>query len=329
MLGPPKFLGSEASERVSGPGAVAGLVWTAAGGAVQYVEAAVVNASTSGERLGRLTLTGQVGDVLEESAHIALSWIRSHAADLGLQPLQQPRMPPAHLPAAGAPPSEPPAVWPLVAPPQADAAAGDKAQQRQQPGSFLPGPYAGMLSLLAGAPEGAVAAAAAASDPSYALSAQPGAAGHGTPRASSEGGMRGPLAAASASPPPPPLSWDVHVHLPAGAVPKDGPSAGITLATALVSLLAGRTARADTAMTGELSLRGLVLPVGGVKEKLLAARHAGLKRVILPRRNLPDLVAEFGPGLVPELEVVGVERMDEVLAAAFDPPFLLLPHARL
>jgi ATP-dependent Lon protease len=107
----------------------------------------------------------------------------------------------------------------------------------------------------------------------------------------------------------------VHVHVPAGAIPKDGPSAGVTLAAALASLYTGRPCRNDTAMTGEITLTGLVLPVGGVKEKVLAARRAGLRRVLLPRQNQPDL--EELPGEVrAEMTFVPVDRVEEVLAEA-------------
>jgi ATP-dependent Lon protease len=108
---------------------------------------------------------------------------------------------------------------------------------------------------------------------------------------------------------------DIHIHVPAGAVPKDGPSAGVTIATALASLLTGRPVRADVGMTGEVTLRGQVLPVGGIKEKVLAAHRAGLRTVIIPKRNekdLDDLPAEVRD----EMKVVLVDRVEEVLAAA-------------
>jgi ATP-dependent Lon protease len=110
-------------------------------------------------------------------------------------------------------------------------------------------------------------------------------------------------------------SNDIHIHVPAGAVPKDGPSAGVTIATALASLLTGRAVRADVGMTGEVTLRGQVLPVGGIKEKVLAAHRAGLRTVIIPKRNekdLDDLPAEVRN----EMKVVLVDRVEEVLAAA-------------
>ncbi len=111
---------------------------------------------------------------------------------------------------------------------------------------------------------------------------------------------------------------DVHVHVPAGAIPKDGPSAGITMATALASLVTGRPVRADTAMTGEITLTGQVLPIGGLKEKALAAQRAEIKRVIAPRRNEADL-DEFPPNLLKGMEFVFVDTVDEVLEAALDP----------
>src|SRR5205085_4025614 len=148
-----------------------GLAVTGAGGDVLYIEASLAGPETGSTAV---TLTGQLGDVMKESAQIALSYLRSHGAELELP-------------------------------------VGDLKDR------------------------------------------------------------------------------GVHVHVPAGAVPKDGPSAGVTMTTALASLLTGRLVRADVGMTGEVSLTGRVLPIGGVKQKLLAAHRAGLKRVILPERNGPDL----------------------------------------
>ena len=108
----------------------------------------------------------------------------------------------------------------------------------------------------------------------------------------------------------------VHIHVPAGAIPKDGPSAGVTIATALASLYTGRVVRNDTAMTGEITLSGLVLPVGGVKEKILAARRAGIKRVILPRENQKDLTS-LPDEVKAEMDLIFVERIEDVLFAAF------------
>jgi ATP-dependent Lon protease len=110
---------------------------------------------------------------------------------------------------------------------------------------------------------------------------------------------------------------DIHVHVPAGAIPKDGPSAGVAMFTALASLVTGKVVRADTAMTGEISLRGLVLPVGGIKEKVLAAMHAGVKRVMLPARNrkdFDDIPEEARNGL----EFIWLEWVDDALAAAVE-----------
>jgi ATP-dependent Lon protease len=113
-------------------------------------------------------------------------------------------------------------------------------------------------------------------------------------------------------------STDIHVHAPAGAVPKDGPSAGITLATSLVSLLTGRPARHDIAMTGEITLRGKVLPVGGVKEKVLGARRAGINKVILPRRNEKDL-EDIPEAIRKEMTFLFVDSIDDVLQHALEP----------
>src|SRR5690606_23832966 len=110
---------------------------------------------------------------------------------------------------------------------------------------------------------------------------------------------------------------DIHIHIPAGAMPKDGPSAGITMLTALVSLLTGIRVRHAVAMTGEISLRGRVLPIGGLKEKTLAAHRAGIKRVIVPERNKADL-EEVPKEVRDELEFVFVRQLDEVLEAALE-----------
>jgi ATP-dependent Lon protease len=110
----------------------------------------------------------------------------------------------------------------------------------------------------------------------------------------------------------------VHVHVPAGAIPKDGPSAGITMVTALASLASGRCVKSHLAMTGEITLRGKVLPVGGIKEKVLAAHRAGIKTVILPKQNERD-VEDVPDDLRQELEFVLVEMADQVLAGALEP----------
>jgi ATP-dependent Lon protease len=110
---------------------------------------------------------------------------------------------------------------------------------------------------------------------------------------------------------------DIHIHIPAGAMPKDGPSAGVTMFSALVSMLTGIRVRHDVAMTGEITLRGRVLPIGGLKEKVLAAHRAGIKRVIIPERNKPDL-DEVPKEVLDELEFVAVTKMEQVLEAALE-----------
>jgi ATP-dependent Lon protease len=172
-----------------------GLAFTAVGGDVLFFEA------TAYPGKGRLTITGQLGDVMQESAQAALSWVRAHADQLGLDP-----------------------KW---------------FQEH-----------------------------------------------------------------------------DVHLHVPAGAVPKDGPSAGITMATAIASLVRNQPVADDVGMTGEITLTGQVLPIGGIREKALAAQRAGLKRVIIPRDNEPDL-AELPVETKRELEFIPVSSIQEVLAAAF------------
>ncbi len=197
-LGPTKFV-SEMADRLSEPGVCTGLAWTPVGGDILFIEA------TKMAGKGKLTLTGQLGDVMKESVSAALSFIRSRSSQLGL---------------------------------------GD--------GNFLEG-------------------------------------------------------------------VDLHVHVPAGATPKDGPSAGITMYTALVSLFTGIPVRADVAMTGEISLRGNVLQIGGLKEKLLAAHRAGIKRVIVPQRNMKDLI-DVPEEVKSEIEIFGIKRMDEVLSLALTEP---------
>jgi ATP-dependent Lon protease len=196
LLGRRKFW-NEMAERHDGPGVAAGLAWTPAGGDVLYVE------TTRMRGKGGLEITGQLGDVMQESARAALAYLRSRAAEVGIDP------------------------------------------------DFL-------------------------------------------------------------------ASSDLHIHVPAGAVPKDGPSAGVTLSTALASLLTGRPVRSDTAMTGELTLRGRVLPVGGIKSKVLAAHRGGFRRVILPRKNGPDL-QEVPESARKDLEIILVDDMRQVLAAALEP----------
>ena len=193
ILGPERFF-EEQARRELPPGVAAGLAWTEAGGDVLYIEAALLP-----EQKG-LTLTGQLGNVMQESAKTAQSYIWSRAGELGIDP-----------------------------------------KTVQQSG--------------------------------------------------------------------------VHIHVPAGAIPKDGPSAGVTMATALASLYSGSAARSDTAMTGEVTLTGLVMPVGGIKEKVLAARRAGIRRLILPKQNERDL-EEIPEPVRKELEILFAERVEDVLAAA-------------
>ena len=112
---------------------------------------------------------------------------------------------------------------------------------------------------------------------------------------------------------------DIHVHVPAGAIPKDGPSAGIAIFTAIVSLLTGRHVKNHVAMTGEITLRGMVLPVGGIKEKVLGAARAGIKTVILPERNARD-IGEVPAEVRDKMKFLLVKRMEEILPLALEPP---------
>ena len=193
VLGQPRFEG-EIALRTSVPGVATGLAWTPVGGDILFIEATRVPGK------GSLILTGQLGDVMRESAQAALTLVKSRASQLGIDP-----------------------------------STFEKS--------------------------------------------------------------------------------DIHVHVPAGATPKDGPSAGVAMFTALASLLTGRTVRNDTAMTGEISLRGMVLPVGGIKEKVVAATAAGLTRVMLPARNRRDF-DDIPQGARDKLEFVWLERVDDAVAQA-------------
>jgi ATP-dependent Lon protease len=196
ILGAPQFE-SETAMRTSVPGVATGLAWTPVGGDILFIEATRVPGS------GKLILTGQLGEVMRESAQAALSIVKNRAAALGI-----------------------------------DANRFEKS--------------------------------------------------------------------------------DIHVHVPAGAIPKDGPSAGVAMFMALVSLMTDRTVRSDTAMTGEISLRGLVLPVGGIKEKVVGAHRAGIRRIMLPARNRKDYddIPEIARK---EVEFIWLERVEEAVAAALEP----------
>lgn len=198
LLGAPNYLDEDLADRTRQPGVAIGLAWTAAGGEVLFVEASRMPGT------GQLTLTGQLGEVMKESARAALSWIRAHAADYDIDP------------------------------------------------QFF-------------------------------------------------------------------RESEIHLHVPSGAIPKDGPSAGITMVVALASALSGRPVRGDVAMTGEITLSGRVLPIGGVKEKVLAARRHGIREVILPRQNEKHVVEDLTDDVRRGLIVHYVSEMDEVLALALMP----------
>ncbi|XP_035666505.1 lon protease homolog 2, peroxisomal-like [Branchiostoma floridae] len=202
ILGPPVFE-HEVSQRLNQPGVAVGLAWTPMGGEIMFVEATRMDGD------GQLTLTGQLGDVMKESAQLAISWLRSNALEYGLV---------------------------------------------QKSGQDL---------------------------------------------------ME---------------NTDVHIHFPAGAIGKDGPSAGVTIVTVLASLFSGHVVRSDTAMTGEITLRGVVLPVGGIKEKVLAAHRAGITRIILPKRNEKDL-QDIPSNVRKELTFILADQLCDVLKAAFDDGF--------
>jgi ATP-dependent Lon protease len=197
-LGPPK-IHDEVSFRVSRPGVATGVAWTETGGDVLFIEASLLPAGH-----GNILLTGQLGNVMQESARAAVSHIRSATAELGV--------------------------------------AAD----------FLD-------------------------------------------------------------------KHDLHVHVPAGAIPKDGPSAGVTMATAILSAIRNQPVREDVAMTGEITLSGLVLPVGGIREKALAARRHGIKEFILPERNVPDL-ADLPAEVKAEMRFIPASTLDDVLKVALPPP---------
>ncbi|HYM25935.1 MAG TPA: endopeptidase La [Vicinamibacterales bacterium] len=198
MLGAPKFLDEEIEERTKEPGVAIGLAWTPVGGEVLFIEASRMAGN------GSLTLTGQLGEVMKESARAALSWLRTHAKEYNI-------------------------------------------------------------------------------DPDFFKNAE------------------------------------MHVHVPSGAIPKDGPSAGVTMAAAMASELTGRPVRGDIAMTGEITLSGRVLPVGGIKEKVLAARRLGIHEVILPKQNAKNINEDLTPELRKDLVVHLVGTIDEVLALALQP----------
>ncbi|KAH1202339.1 Lon protease 2, peroxisomal [Glycine max] len=256
VLGPPRFDGREAAERVATPGVSVGLVWTAFGGEVQFVEATAMVGK------GELHLTGQLGDVIKESAQIALTWLQM--SGMG-----------------------------------GEANIAVFVETSQRVNAWLAHMGAGVIEC---------------------------------------GGMLGSNCKVRARATDLRLAAtegfnilegrDVHIHFPAGAVPKDGPSAGVTLVTALVSLFSQQRVRSDTAMTGEMTLRGLVLPVGGVKDKILAAHRYGIKRVILPERNLKDLV-EVPSSVLSNLEVLLAKRVEDVLEHAFDGGCPWRQHSKL
>ncbi|WPT13988.1 hypothetical protein PSENEW3_00000120 [Picochlorum sp. SENEW3] len=205
ILGPPIFEKHDRDHRVQHPGCAAGLVWEVTGGSVQYIECLKISSQDDAPH-PRLTLTGRMGEVLNESAHIALNWILGHADEIDILDKQE-------------------------------------------------------------------------------------------------------IQAAS-----------IHIHLPSGAVRKDGPSAGVTILVALISLFSGVKVRSDTALTGEISLRGHVLPVGGIKEKVIAAHTAGMARVILPSKTYNEAMKCINDEHIQNLAIIPVSHVEQALENAFSPP---------
>ena len=307
VLGPPRYEGANTDlrGREEIPGVVAGLSWTAVGGDLMYIEAAVMPGK------GDIQLTGQLGDVIKESALIALSWVQSHARALGLTP---PSVGEAGGGGGGA----------------ARNGGGGKSDPAGGGASFPDGVYAAPIANTAANPEEpSFSSSPSSSSPSSppALSPSPRLARVGEIRANGIDAL--PLASG-------PLGGDgllrgrsVHIHLPQGAIPKDGPSAGVTMCTALVSLFSGRPARSDTAMTGEVSLRGLVLPVGGIKEKLIAAHVNGVRRVLVPARCMSDVDHEVPEATRRALEIVPCVTMADVLENAFEGGYRLVGRSKM
>ncbi|DBB10132.1 TPA: hypothetical protein ACH3X3_001716 [Trebouxia sp. C0006] len=361
VLGPRKYNETDSADSLVSPGSAAGLVWTAVGGQVQYVECCCTSTGQP-QRPGKLVLTGQVGEVLQESAHLALSWIRSHTHQLAAAAAATSQSRPSST-------TVPDQAQLRVAGDGDDATAEactyqDVAQESglHHPANLLSGSgdvAAGpaQQGLLSDRHQASWQTQVQASDQNQAncLSADDTHAGQSQGHRSWHTSQSAPMSLSALSHDAEEAEadtsslhavsahgnaslggvstaaaqWDVHVHLPAGAVSKDGPSAGITLATAMVSLFLGRCVRGDTAMTGELTLRGLVLPIGGLKEKLLAAHHAGIKRVLVPKRNWRDVKADVPDNIRSSLEIIPVHVLEDVLYNAFDPPLVLKSIAKL
>ena len=279
VLGPARYDGNnDLKQRGDLPGVVAGLSWTAVGGDLMYIEAAAMPGR------GELQLTGQLGDVIKESALIAMSWVQSNAHALGLN------SPPGSKDTAGGAGG---GRGGLIS-----GGGGGGVEDEAVP----PGMYAADTMGAPGAGAGVVDASSSSSSRTAAAITDPVSGGDGL------------LAGRS-----------VHIHLPQGAIPKDGPSAGVTMSTALVSLFSERPVRCDTAMTGEVSLRGLVLPVGGIKEKLIAAHQNGITRVLIPARNVSDVEHEVPAETRAALDIIPCVTMADVLENAFDGGYRLRP----